>query len=138
MTDNQDEVKYGKLRVLVSAVVGVGVALLLTAWFTASGGVFYERLSRVGPTVAQEGIGSDWVAGNTIPVLDFAISLVHAADVIMGGFILVMVFIHWASFRRLADKMRDPDETVRGEGVATDGGPGETGAEAGASRGESR
>ena len=134
---SHDEVKYGKLRVLVSAVVGVAVAFLATALVTTAGGVFYERLFRVGPTVARQGVGSDWVIGNTIPALDFAISLVHAADVIMGVFILVMIFIHWASFRRLAGKMRDPDERPRGEGVATDGGPGEAEPETGAG-GESR
>ena len=131
---SQDEVKYGKLRVLVSAVVGVIVASLAVWLVSNSFGVFYERLFRVGPTVERQGVGSDWVIGNTIPVLDFAISLVHAADVIMGGFILVMIFIHWAAFRRLGDKMRDPDEHPRGEGVATDGGPGEAETTGGESR----
>ena len=66
-------------------------------------------------------VGADWVAGNTIPALDFLIALVHAADVIMGVFILFMVFLHWASFRRLAARMRQSG-AERTSGVATDGG----------------
>jgi hypothetical protein len=61
------------------------------------------------------------VVGNSLPALHFAIALIHAADVIMGLFILLMVFVHWISFRRLAAKMRRPSEDAP-RGVATDGG----------------
>ncbi|WP_336339550.1 hypothetical protein [Haloarcula brevis] len=123
MTDREDlpDVNgYSRTSVLVSAVVGLAVAALSVLW--AQGfRVGYESLYRVNPTVEGGGIGSDWVFGNTIPALDFLIALIHAADVIMGAFILVMVFIHWAAFQRLAGKMRDPGEDV-GEAVAADGG----------------
>ncbi|WP_231753972.1 hypothetical protein [Natronomonas sp. CBA1123] len=105
---------YSPISVLVSAVVGIAVALL-SVWWASGFGPFYETLFRVSPTVEGGGVGSDWVAGNTIPSLDFLIALVHAADVIMGVFILFMVFLHWASFRRLAARMRHPEESESGE-----------------------
>jgi hypothetical protein len=123
MTDRDDlpEVNgYSRASVLVSAVVGLVVAALAVVW--AQGfRIGYESLYRVNPSVEGGGIGSDWVFGNTIPALDFLIALIHAADVIMGAFILVMVFIHWAAFQRLAGKMRDPGEDIN-EAVAADGG----------------
>ncbi|AUG47699.1 hypothetical protein BVU17_09280 [Haloarcula taiwanensis] len=129
MTNTEDlpEVNgYSRVSVLVSAVVGLVVAGLALFW--AQGfRLGYESLYRVNPSVEGGGIGADWVFGNTIPALDFLIALIHAADVIMGAFILVMVFIHWAAFQRLAGQMRDPGEDV-GEAVAADGGspaPGE-------------
>ena len=125
-SDDHDEVKYGKLRVLVSAIVGVVGAFAIIGYVSLNE-VFREGLFRVAPTVARQGVGSDWVRGNTIPWLDFLISLVHAADVILGGFILIMVFIHWASFRRLGERMRDPDQRPRGDELATDGGAGGAG-----------
>ncbi len=111
---------YSPISVLVSAVVGIAVALL-SVWWASGFGPFYETLFRVSPPVEGGGVGSDWVAGNTIPSLDFLIALVHAADVIMGVFILFMVFLHWASFRRLAARMRHPEESESGEAVMADG-----------------
>jgi hypothetical protein len=111
---------YSPISVLVSAVVGIAVALL-SVWWASGFGPFYETLFRVSPTVEGGGVGSDWVAGNTIPSLDFLIALVHAADVIMGVFVLFMVFLHWASFRRLAARMRHPEESESGEAVMADG-----------------
>ncbi|WP_178916958.1 hypothetical protein [Natronomonas gomsonensis] len=111
---------YSPISVLISAVVGIAVALL-SVWWASGFGPFYETLFRVNPTVEGGGVGSDWVAGNTIPSLDFLIALIHAADVIMGVFILFMVFLHWASFRRLAARMRHPGESESGEAVMADG-----------------
>jgi uncharacterized membrane protein YqhA len=111
---------YSRVSVLISAVVGLAVAGLSLFW--AQGfRIGYESLYRVNPTVGGGGIGADWVVGNTIPALDFLIALIHAADVILGAFILVMVFIHWAAFQRLAGQMREPGEDVS-EPVAADGG----------------
>ena len=136
-SDDQDEVKYGKLRVLVAAVVGIVGAFAIIGYVSFDE-VFREGLFRVAPTVARQGVGSDWVRGNTVPWLDFLISLVHAADVIMGVFILIMVFIHWAAFRRLGERMRDPDQRPHGDELATDGGAGEADAAAGARESETR
>jgi len=111
---------YGRVPVLISATVGVAVAVL-SVWWASGFAVFYEDLFRVAPTVQDGGVGADWLAGNTIPALDFLVALTHAADAIMGLFILFMVFLHWAAFRRLAGRMRQPGETGA-EGVATDGG----------------
>lgn len=111
---------YSPISVLVSAVVGIAVALL-SVWWASGFGPFYETLFRVSPTIEGGGVGSDWVAGNTIPSLDFLIALIHAADVIMGVFILFMVFLHWASFRRIAARMRHPGESESGEAVMADG-----------------
>ena len=111
---------YGRVPVLISAVVGVVLSVLLV-WWASGFDVFYEELFRVAPTVEDGGVGADWLAGNTIPALDFLVALTHAADAIMGVFILFMVFLHWAAFRRLAGQMRQPGES-RSEGVATDGG----------------
>ncbi|NHX41239.1 hypothetical protein BDK61_2338 [Haloarcula quadrata] len=123
MTNTEDlpEVNgYSRVSVLVSAVVGLAVAALALFW--AQGfRLGYESLYRVNPSVEGGGIGADWVFGNTIPALDFLIALIHAADVILGAFILVMVFIHWAAFQRLAGKMREPGEDTS-EAVAADGG----------------
>ena len=125
MSDHQlpeeDAAIYSRTAIVASAVVSVAVTAVL-AWVASGFGVFYERLFRVGPTVEDGGVGADWVAGNTIPALDFLIALVHAADVIMGVFILFMVFLHWASFRRLAARMRQSGEAREASGVATDGG----------------
>ncbi|WP_435178455.1 hypothetical protein [Halorussus sp. AFM4] len=114
----------GAAAVIVAAVVGLGVTALAYLWVDGffGGEVFYEQLFRVAPTVSGGGVGSDWVFGNTVPVLDAAIAVVHAADVIMGVFILVMVFVHWAIFRRLARRMRPPAGRQTGDAVATDGG----------------
>jgi hypothetical protein len=122
---SEDSAGYSAVAVVISAIGGLIVAFV-SVWAVSvlwGGGdaVIWEQLFRVGPTVEGGGIGTDWVAGNTIPALDFLIALTHAADVILGVFILVMVFIHWASFRRLAGRMREsPDGSS--EGIATDGG----------------
>jgi hypothetical protein len=111
---------YGRIQVLISAVIGIVVAFASVAW-AAGNAVWYENLFRVSPTVSGGGVGSDWLAGNTIPTLDFLIAFVHAADVLMGIFILLMVFIHWAAFRRLAARMQQPGE-ASGPEVVADGG----------------
>jgi hypothetical protein len=122
---------YSRVAIAVSAVVGIVVGigsvwlttfLLSGAGSAGAGGTLYETLFRVGPTIQGGGVGADWTTGNTIPWLDFLIALVHAADVILGVFILVLVFIHWATFRRLASRMRRPGEERSGDRVATDGG----------------
>jgi hypothetical protein len=111
---------YSPAAVAISAVGGIALALV-SIWWAAGTAVFYEGLFRVSPTVEGGGIGTDWVVGNTVPWLDFLIAFIHAADVLMGIFILLMVFIHWGAFRRLASRMQQPDE-VSEEAVATDGG----------------
>jgi hypothetical protein len=114
---------YSKVSVAISAIVGLVLAVV-SVWWAAGTAVFHEGLFRVSPTVAGGGIGTDWVVGNTVPWLDFLVAVVHAADVLMGLFILLMVFIHWAAFRRLADRMQQPGEGTT-EAVATDGGEAE-------------
>ena len=124
-THDTPEVRgYAGWEILVSAIIAVVVTALLT-WWTFGFGAFYETLFRVGPTVEQ-GVGADWVAGNTIPALDFLIALVHAADVILGLFVLFLVFVHWAAFRRLADRMAEHPST---EETAADGGTPDSGGE---------
>jgi hypothetical protein len=122
---------YDRWEVAVSAVVGVAVTLLL-GWWANGFGPFYESLFRVGPTVDGGGVGTDWAAGNTVGSLDALIALTHAADVLLGLFVLLLVFVHWASFRRLADRMRQPGST---EGAMTDGGPRERESGEGGERG---
>jgi hypothetical protein len=118
--------RKGQVALLVSALVGVVVAVGSVWLFSGTFDVFHEQLFRVGPTVESQGVGADWETGNTVPWLNFLISLMHAADVLMGVFILVMVFMHWGIFRRLAGRMRSPHEDQRSEAVAADGGdPGE-------------
>ncbi len=113
----------GRTAILISAVVGIGVTALAYWWVDGWAGneVFYETLARVQPTVAGGGVGSDWVAGNTVPWLDALIAITHAADVIMGVLILGMVFLHWAAFRRLANQMQTSTSSEAGETVVTDG-----------------
>ena len=121
-----DNAGYSAIAVAVSALVGLVVAVgsvwAVTVLWGGSQVTLWEQLFRVGPTVQGGGVGADWTAGNTIPALDFLIALTHAADVLLGVFILVLVFLHWASFRRLAGMMRGPGRGSRAEGVATDGG----------------
>lgn len=116
---------YERWQVWVSAAVGLLVAII-SVWWASGFAVFYETMFRVGPTVEGGGIGTDWVVGNTNPFLDFLIALTHAADVIMGLFILLMVVIHWGAFRRLAARMRQPGESgpesEPDDTVAADGG----------------
>ena len=111
---------YPGWAVLVSAVVGLATAVL-AIWAASGFTVSTEEMFRVAPTVEGGGVGTEWIVGNQIAWLDFLVALTHAADVIMGLFILFMVFLHWASFRRLAARMRRPGERRR-EAVATDGG----------------
>lgn len=119
---------YSGTHVLVSVVVSILVTALLL-WWASNFAVFFERLFRIGPTVEGGGVGADWVAGNTVASLDFLVALVHAADVILGLFILFLVFVHWAAFRRLAGRMRQPGEAEE-RAVAADG----SGAEGGDDR----
>jgi hypothetical protein len=123
---SEESTGYSAVAVIISAIGGIIVAFV-SVWivsFLWGGGdtVIWEQLFRVGPTVEGGGIGTDWVNGNTIPALDFLIAITHAADVILGVFILLMVFIHWASFRRLAGQMRGTTPAGGSEEVAADGG----------------
>jgi hypothetical protein len=118
-----------RLAVIISALVGL-VVTGVAYWWAQGFAVFTENLYRVQPTIEGGGVGSDWNAGNTDPLLDAMIALIHAVDVIMGMAILVFVFLHWAAFRRLAARMRQPGER-RSDAVAADGGrssPAESGA----------
>ena len=111
---------YERWHVYVSTAVAIVLSFAIT-WYVSGLVSSVENIFRVSPTVQGRGIGTDWLVGNTIPALDFLIALIHAADVLMGVFILVMVFVHWAAFRRLAGRMRQPG----GEGadaLAADGG----------------
>ncbi len=122
-----------RLAVLISALVGL-IVTGLAYWWAQSQAIFTEELYRVQPTVEERGIGADWVQGNTDPALDAMIAIIHAADALMGLGILVIVFLHWAAFRRLASQMRQPGETRRSDAVAADGGAeadGERGGDAG-------
>jgi hypothetical protein len=118
---DEDSRLTDRLAVLISAIVGL-VVTGIAYWWAQGFAVFTEELYRVQTTIENRGIGSDWVAGNTDPALDAMIAIIHAADVIMGIAILFMVFLHWATFRRLASRMRQPGETRRADAVATDGG----------------
>ena len=102
---------------VLSLVIAVG-----SVWLIGVRAVHFEALDRVRPTIGADGVGAGWIQGNTDPVLEWAITLIHLADVVMGVFILVMVFIHWIAFRRLAARMRPPDAPRRTDAVATDGG----------------
>ncbi|TYL35865.1 hypothetical protein CV102_25500 [Natronococcus pandeyae] len=102
-----------------------GFALAIGSVALVSGRApFFEDLLRVRPTVEGGGVGADWVVGNTEPLLEWMIVLVHFADVVMGIFILLIVFIHWAAFRRLAARMQPPGARARERetAAATDGG----------------
>ncbi|RKD95591.1 hypothetical protein [Halopiger aswanensis] len=109
------------IAAVVSAAVAVG-----SIWLVQ--GPSYQTLLRIRPTVGGGGVGTAWVAGNTEPLLNALVSLLHIADVLMGAFIIVMVAIHWAAFRRLSDRMQPPagaePEARSGADadVATDGG----------------
>ena len=116
-TADNDARSYSRVVIAVNAVISVVVALGLV-WVVNGFNIFYERLFRVQPTVDGGGIGANWAAGNQDAWLGFMIDAIHLIDIVMGGFILLMVFIHWGAFRRLASRMRQP-----GEGqLAADGG----------------
>ncbi|MFC6905159.1 hypothetical protein [Halalkalicoccus tibetensis] len=103
---------------VLALVIAVG-----SVWLVGIRGIHFEALNRVSPTIEGGGVGAAWVQGNTLPALDWMITLVHVADVLMGVGILVMFFVHWIAFRRLAARMRPPDAPRRSdEAVATDGG----------------
>jgi hypothetical protein len=124
LEDLPETATYGRLAIFVNATISVVVALLL-GWWANGFAVSTEALFRVAPTIEGGGVGTDWVAGNTIPALDALIALTHAADVLMGVFILIMVFIHWGAFRRLAGQMQQPGESAEGSTQAmADGGDG--------------
>lgn len=101
---------YSGTIVAVNAVIAVAVALG-AVWVVNGFNVFYERLDRVSPTVDGGGIGTAFAEGNDIGWLVFMVEAIHAIDVIMGLFILLMVFVHWGAFRRLAGRMRQPGES---------------------------
>ena len=115
---------YSGTVVAVNAVISVAVALGLI-WVVNGFNVFYERLDRVSPTVDGGGIGTAFAQGNDIGWLVFLVEAVHALDVIMGLFILLLVFVHWGAFRRLASRMRQPGESR----AVPDGGDTENGGE---------
>ncbi|MFC4541584.1 hypothetical protein ACFO5R_06555 [Halosolutus amylolyticus] len=117
----------------ISALIGVVLSVGSIALVSGQA-PFFEDLLRVRPTVEGGGVGADWVVGNTEPVLEWLIVLVHFADVVLGIFILVILFIHWAAFRRLAARMQPPGARTRTRETttATDGG-GNTATSGGAS-----
>lgn len=94
------------LAITISAAVSIVVAVVATWLAQSFWHVAHEQLFRIGPTVEGGGVGADWVASNTNAWLKALITLTHFADVLMGIFILLMVFIHWGAFRRLAGRMR--------------------------------
>ncbi|MFC7166194.1 hypothetical protein [Halospeciosus flavus] len=108
-----------RVAVLVSAVVGFAVAIGVTWYVSGPADTFYEAIFRIGPTVEGGGVGADFVVGNTMPSLKLLIDVIHFVDFAMGFFILLMLFIHWGAFRRLAARMQPP---AGEETVATDGG----------------
>jgi hypothetical protein len=124
----------GGAAIVVSAMVALVVTTLAYLWASGWFGGWspeYETLFRVAPTVSGGGVGTDWVTGNTVPILDAAIAITHAADVLMGVLILVMVFLHWSIFRRLSTRIRSPSRRRTSDTVATDGGArGETNSQA--------
>ncbi|WP_255681904.1 hypothetical protein [Natrinema sp. SYSU A 869] len=115
--------RWDRIAFAISALIGLVLAGGAVALVSGRAPLF-ENLLRVRPTVQGGGVAADWVFGNTVPALEIAIAVVHFADVIMGIFILLMVFIHWAAFRRLAARMRPPAATAREResAAATDGG----------------
>lgn len=113
---------------LVSAVVGLLVATG-SVWYVGQQGVWFEALQRVRPTVSGGGVGASWVYGVSgetfeIALLNGAIKLIHIADIVLGAFILVLLFLHWAAFHRLAARMRPPagSEEPSRDAAVTDGG----------------
>ncbi|MFC6786455.1 hypothetical protein ACFQFH_11305 [Halobaculum halobium] len=114
---------YPRAAIAINAVVALAVTALIL-WWAADFAVFYEELFRIQPVAegANAGVGSDWTSGNQVAWLDFLIAITHAADVIMGVFILFMVFLHWGAFRRLAGRMRQSGEGTESSAVAADGG----------------
>lgn len=112
-----------RAALFASTVFGIVVASG-SVWLVGEQGVWFEALNRVHPTLGGGGVGSSWEYGVEVAVLRWAIDLIHLADVAMGIFILVMMFIHWAAFHRLAARMRPAaeSEAAAGEAAVTDGG----------------
>jgi hypothetical protein len=122
MSDLPEVDSYSRLSILVNAAIAV-VATGGVLWWASGFAVDFETLFRVSPTVEGGGIGADFVAGNSVGWLNAMITVVHVADVVMGAFILLMVFIHWGAFRRLAAQMRPPGTSrSTSEEAVTDGG----------------
>ena len=101
---------YSRAVIAVNAAVSVVVALGLV-WVVNGFNIFYEELFRVSPTVEGGGIGANWVSGNEVGWLKIMVDAIHIIDILMGLFILLMVFVHWGAFRRLAARMRQPGES---------------------------
>lgn len=95
----------------ISAITGIAVAVGAVSLVQ---GPSFQTILRVRPTVEGGGVGTAWIAGNTEPMLNLMISLIHLVDVVMGVFIIIMVMIHWAAFRRLADRMKPPKSGSHG------------------------
>lgn len=122
MSDLPETSDYSRLSIAVNAVVAVAITVVVL-WLASGFAVNFEALFRVSPTVEGGGVGASWESGNDIGWLVTAIKIVHLADVVMGAFILLMVFIHWGAFRRLAAQMRPPGGArAAREGAVTDGG----------------
>ncbi|MGZ0746910.1 MULTISPECIES: hypothetical protein [unclassified Haloparvum] len=112
-------------RIAFYGSVVFGLALATgSVWFFNQKMVLVEALQRVHPTVSGGGVGAAWEYGIGVESLNLAIKLLHIADIVLGFFILVMVFIHWASFHRLAAQMKPPagSEAASSDAAATDGG----------------
>jgi len=106
----------------ISGVFGLVLATA-SVWYVGERALWFEALWRVRPDVSGGGVGADWEAGLELVALNWAIDLIHYADIVMGTFILLMVFIHWAAFLRLGDRMQPPASRETDTGaVATDGG----------------
>lgn len=108
----------------ISAVFGLVLAVG-SIWFVGEQGVWFEALQRVRPTVAGGGVGSSWEAGVEMFVLNAAIDIIHLADIVMGIFILLVLFVHWGAFHRLGSRMKppasqDPDPTIADGGEGDD------------------
>lgn len=120
-TDDDGGLSDG-IALAVSLLFGFALAvgsILLVTWLDPS----FEGLLRIHPTDPGGGVGAGWAAGNADFWLNLLITLVHLADVVMGIFILLMVFVHWAAFRRLAARMQPPGGQPRDRRTpATDGG----------------
>lgn len=106
---DDEDTGYSTLAVLISALVGLGV-MTGSYLLVQANNAFFESLYRVQPTIEGGGVGSDWVAGNTDPLLELMITIIHIADFVMGLFLIVIVVVHWAAFRRLASRMRSPGD----------------------------
>ncbi|MFQ3320123.1 MAG: hypothetical protein ACI8UR_000475 [Natronomonas sp.] len=115
----------------VSVVFGLALATG-SVWYVGQQGIWFEALQRVRPALAGGGVGADWEYGIEIALLNGLIELIHIADILLGIFILLLVFVHWAAFHRLAAQMQPPEgeqtasePTIADGGTPSDGGDGE-------------